>query len=774
MIPQSFIQELLSRVDIVDVVGRYVQLKKAGANYSGLCPFHAEKSPSFTVAPTKQFYHCFGCGANGTAIGFLIEHLGLSFPDAVADLAQSVGLTVPHEPGRGGDTTPSASRDPDLLELMTRITQFYKRRLKDTPRAIDYLKRRGLSGETAARYGIGYAPDAWRGLEAAVPDYDAPALLTTGMVIEHDGASGHAPANGRGGSGGPVGTAGAPGAAGATGTAGATGGAGAASADGVTGADGTIGQADAAPPPAAMTRRRRFDRFRDRIMFPIRNPRGQIIGFGGRVLDKGEPKYMNSPETPLFSKGHELYGLYEARDAMRQTDCAIVVEGYMDVVMLAQHGVRNAVATLGTATTADHVRKLLRQVERVVFAFDGDKAGRKAAWRALEACLPMVADTKRLEFLFLPPEHDPDSYVREHGADGFGRLLDGAESLSALLLRELTSRVDLEQAEGRAHFLAEARPLLLAMPQAALRMQLVHRVAEYARIGTGELNDYLRQGAAAARDRADQRAGAGRFAPAGGHRSSAGDSAYGRGREGHPAEESGHPAPLDDRWAHDEGWAHADPGGQGDAAERFTGGWGGGAQGGWLGSRDGSGQGGGWFKGRGDGRSGGGRGADGWRGGGNRQGRPWDAARGGRYGGAPPPRVPIQPPALISRVCLLAALHPTLALDPLDEGFLPEALTGWLALLRTLPAGASFAVVCESLREQAPDMVRLLERQAGAPRQIVVDMGLEDARKEFDGALRQLRQRGLREAIDALVGGGLASAEDRQRLQELQALRIKT
>jgi len=434
VIPPAFIQDLLARVDIVDVVGRYVRLKKAGANYLGLCPFHAEKSPSFTVSPTKQFYHCFGCGAHGSAIGFLMEHAGLGYVDAVTDLARSLGLEVPREPGAGGRGGPGADpRTPGLLELLARAGLFFRRRLKDAPQAIDYLKARGLTGETAARFGIGYAPDQWRGLEAAVPDYDDPALVEAGLVIETEGDDG---------------------------------------------------------------RKRRYDRFRDRIMFPIRNPRGQVIGFGGRVLGRGEPKYLNSPETPVFSKGRELYGLFEARDSIRREDCAIVVEGYMDVVMLAQHGVGNAVATLGTSTTPDHVRKLLRVADRVVFAFDGDAAGRKAAWRALEASLPQAADAKRIDFLFLPSEHDPDSYVRERGADGFREALADAMPLSELLVGELSERVGLETPEGRAHFLAEVRPLLLALAAPGLRLQLVHRIADLARLTVPEVEGYI--GAAAA------------------------------------------------------------------------------------------------------------------------------------------------------------------------------------------------------------------------------------------------------------------------------------
>ncbi|GMV00543.1 MAG: DNA primase [Burkholderiaceae bacterium] len=441
MIPQSFIQDLLARIDIVDVVGRHVALKKAGANFLGLCPFHGEKTASFTVSPAKQFYHCFGCGAHGTAIGFLMEHGGLGYVDAIGELAQSIGVAVPQEAGPGGQAD---RRAPALLELLAQAAKFYRRRLKEAPQAIEYLKKRGLAGEIAARFGIGYAPDQWRGLEAAVADYEIDEMVAAGLVIEADGEGG---------------------------------------------------------------RRKRYDRFRDRIMFPIRNPRGQVIGFGGRVLDRGEPKYLNSPETPVFSKGRELYGLYEARDAIRAEDCVIVVEGYMDAVMLAQHGVANAVATLGTATTGEHLRKLLRLVDRVVFAFDGDAAGRKAAWRALEAALAQASDTRRIDFLFLPPEHDPDSFVRERGAAGFREALADALPLSELLLRGLAERVDLATPEGRARLLAEARPLLQTLAAQALRMQLVHRLAGLAELDATEVARYLGPVTAAAHgDSAESRA----------------------------------------------------------------------------------------------------------------------------------------------------------------------------------------------------------------------------------------------------------------------------
>ena len=423
MIPQAFIQDLLARVDIVDIVGRTVKLKKAGANLQGLCPFHNEKSPSFTVSPTKQFYHCFGCGAHGTAVGFLMEHHGLSYVDAIHDLASGLGLAVPRE---AGDRQAQAANQvaPSLLQVLETAAGYYKQRLRETPRAIEYLKARELTGATAARFGIGYAPAGWRSLESAVADYADESMVSAGLVISGD--------------------------------------------------DG-----------------KRYDRFRERIMFPIRNSRGQVIGFGGRVLDQGEPKYLNSPEGPLFSKGRELYGLFESREAIRSRDLVLVVEGYMDVVMLHQHGVDYAVATLGTATTAAHLTKLLRQAARIVFAFDGDGAGQRAAWRALENALPMLSDTKRLDFLFLPPSHDPDSFIRERGLAEFELLVERALPLSAFLLKELCRRVDLATPEGRARLQAELKPLIKAMPDIALRGQIVLEVAAKAGVEVNELLRYL-------------------------------------------------------------------------------------------------------------------------------------------------------------------------------------------------------------------------------------------------------------------------------------------
>ncbi len=418
MIPKSFIQDLLNRLDLVDVIGRYVPLKKAGANFVACCPFHNEKSPSFTVSQSKQFYHCFGCGAHGTAIGFVMEHGGLGFVDAVEELARGAGVTVPREAPVPGQVQHKVA--PDLYEVMQSATRYYRDQLKQSLRAIDYLKQRGLSGKIAARFGIGYAPDGWQNLQGLVPDYQDPSLLETGLVIENDEG-------------------------------------------------------------------KRYDRFRDRIMFPIVNGRGQVIGFGGRVLDVGEPKYLNSPETALFEKGRELYGLFQAQKAIRASRQVLVVEGYMDVVALAQHGVEYAVATLGTATTPYHVQKLLRLTDKVVFCFDGDAAGQRAAWRALENALPQLVDGKHVAFLFLPPEHDPDSFVRAQGTAAFEQLLQEALPLSSYLLRELSAQVDLRTQEGRTALLQRAQPLLTVIAAPATALLLRKEVAALAGITQTEL-----------------------------------------------------------------------------------------------------------------------------------------------------------------------------------------------------------------------------------------------------------------------------------------------
>ncbi len=426
-IPDSFIQEVIARTDIVDIVGRHVSLRKGGANLLGLCPFHGEKSPSFTVSPAKQFYHCFGCGAHGDAIRFLMEHAGLGFLDAVKDLAQQAGLKVPEAPTDPQEQARAAqarARQQTLTEVLQRAADHYRGRLKDDPRAVEYLKKRGLTGRVAQHFGLGYAPPGWRSLASVFPDYEAAELLDAGLVIVHGDEGGE---------------------------------------------------------------QRRYDRFRDRIMFPIRSVKGDVIGFGGRVLDGGEPKYLNSPETPLFVKGLELYGLHEARVAIRERGYALVVEGYMDVVALAQSGFGNAVATLGTACTPDHVKKLLRFTDHVVFSFDGDAAGRRAASRALEAALPQVNDLRTFRFLFLPPEHDPDSYVRAHGAEAFEEFVNSALSLSRQLMARAAEGADLETPEGRARMLAQARPLWSQLPTGALRLQLLGELAQAGKVSVEEL-----------------------------------------------------------------------------------------------------------------------------------------------------------------------------------------------------------------------------------------------------------------------------------------------
>lgn len=409
MIPESFIQDVLARTDIVSLIERYVPLKKAGANYAACCPFHNEKSPSFTVSPTKQFYHCFGCGAHGTSIGFLMEYSGLSFRDAIKDLAQQAGMQVPEE-----DKADAAQRahSHSLIEIMAQASRFYRDQLKQAPDAIAYLKKRGLTGEVAARFGIGYAPAGHQALKQCFgARYEDAALVEAGLVLQNDAG-------------------------------------------------------------------RRYDRFRERVMFPIQDQRGNVIAFGGRIIGPGEPKYLNSPETPLFEKGRELYGLPQARQAIRDSGCVVVVEGYMDVVALAQYGFSAGVATLGTATTPMHIQKLFRQAERVVFCFDGDKAGVKAARRALENSLEQLADDKEIRFLFLPAEHDPDSYIREHGLEAFHRAVGEAMPLSEYLLKILKADLNLATAEDRARMIHEAKALVPRISAPILRLQTVRMLAE--------------------------------------------------------------------------------------------------------------------------------------------------------------------------------------------------------------------------------------------------------------------------------------------------------
>ena len=426
-IPQSFIQELIARTDVVEVVGRYVQLKKGGANYMGLCPFHGEKSPSFSVSPSKQFFHCFGCGKNGNAIGFLMEHSGMNFVEAVKDLAQSYGMQVPEDeadPQERQRAAQQRQRQATLNDVLEKAGEAYRKQLKTSPRAIDYLKGRGLSGDIAKAFGLGYAPEGWRSLASVFADYQDPLLVESGLLISNTEDGGE---------------------------------------------------------------EKRYDRFRDRIMFPIRNVKGECIGFGGRVMGDGTPKYLNSPETPVFSKGRELYGLFEARTALREAGYVLVTEGYMDVVALAQSGFANAVATLGTACTADHVQKLFRFTDAVVFSFDGDAAGRRAARKALDGALPYASDVRNIKFLFLPAEHDPDSYIREHGSEAFARLVSDATPLSRFLVDVARDGCDIDSAEGRALLASQARPLWLALPDGVLKTQLLGEFADLVGIGNREL-----------------------------------------------------------------------------------------------------------------------------------------------------------------------------------------------------------------------------------------------------------------------------------------------
>ncbi len=445
-IPQAFIDELIARTDIVELIGGRVQLKKAGREWKACCPFHNEKTPSFWVSPDKQFYHCFGCGAHGTALGFLMEHDKLPFPDAVDELASRLGLEVPRE---GGDT-PRSRPGEDLYELLASVTQFYRDSLREAPRAKGYLEGRGVTAESCVKFAVGYAPDAW---DAVLKRFGGSAsreraLLEAGLVVERSG----------------------------------------------TGESGY------------------YDRFRDRIMFPIRDARGRPIAFGGRILDRGEPKYLNSPETALFHKGRELYGLYEARQALRKVERLMVVEGYVDVVRLAQSGIAWSVATLGTATTPEHLNRLFRVTSELVFCFDGDTAGRNAAWRALENALEHARDGRQLKFLFLPEGHDPDSLVGEEGAEAFEARVAEAVPISEFLVTQLVARTDLSSLDGRARLAELARPLLARVPPGVYHELLVERLAESVRMPAGRLEQLLRSRASGAnsRTRSDRPAAAGR------------------------------------------------------------------------------------------------------------------------------------------------------------------------------------------------------------------------------------------------------------------------
>ncbi|HBO11708.1 MAG TPA: DNA primase [Halieaceae bacterium] len=414
-IPQNFLDDLLERVDIVDVVDRRVKLKKTGKNYSARCPFHDEKTPSFTVNPEKQFYYCFGCGAGGNALGFLMDYENIDFPQAVENLAGTVGLEVPREEG-GRRGSSSEDRHKPLFSLLEEAAVFYQKALRSHPaaeRAVGYLRGRGLTGEIARDFGLGFAPPGWDNLLGALGS-DEPRrerLLATGMVVRNDAG-------------------------------------------------------------------RVYDRFRDRVVFPIRDQRGRVVAFGGRVLGDDKPKYLNSPETPVFHKGRELYGLYEARQHNRKLDRLLVVEGYMDVIALAQHDIRNAVATLGTATSQTHLERIFRLCPEVVFCFDGDEAGRKAAFRALEATLPAMTDGRQARFLFLPEGEDPDTLVRARGAEHFRGLADQAAPLERFLFEACAEGIDSGTLEGRARYAKAALPHLRTLPQGVYRELMFRELAE--------------------------------------------------------------------------------------------------------------------------------------------------------------------------------------------------------------------------------------------------------------------------------------------------------
>ncbi len=434
LIPQDFINDLIDRADIAEVVGRRVQLKKAGREFKACCPFHDEKTPSFTVSPGKGFYHCFGCGAHGTAIGFLMEFDHMNFVEAVENLASSMGVEVPRS-----ESDKPARRYDELFSLMDSVARHWQSAMKDSPASVEYLKKRGIDGATAKRFGIGYAPDGWSNvLDKFGKSTEATErLLATGLIIRKD--------NGQ-----------------------------------------------------------HYDRFRDRIMFPIRDTRGRTIGFGGRTLGDGEPKYLNSPETVLFHKGRELYGLFEARQALRNIEQLVVVEGYMDVVALARHGIDFAVATLGTATTSEHLNHLFRLTENVIFCFDGDRAGKAAAWRALENALPQIREGRQIRFVLLPDGHDPDSFVNEKGAEGFMSALDDGVALSDFLIRELASQVDMQTVDGRARLAELARPLINKIPPGVYRELLIESLASAVGLTGPKLEKMIAGGATHARGTASR------------------------------------------------------------------------------------------------------------------------------------------------------------------------------------------------------------------------------------------------------------------------------
>ncbi|CAM3747970.1 DNA primase [Bordetella tumulicola] len=689
MIPESFIQDLLARVDVADVVGRYVQLRKGGANLLGLCPFHNEKSPSFTVSPTKQFYHCFGCGAHGTAITFLMEHTGSSFPEAVRTLAGSVGMTVPEEDRSPRQQAESARRKAETsrhTQVLDAAQAHYLRQLRASSAAIQYLKQRGLTGEVAAHFGLGWSGTDRHGLSKVFSHYDDPTLVEAGLVIESE--------------------------------------------------DG-----------------RRYDRFRERVMFPIRNARGSLVGFGGRIIGKGEPKYLNSPETPVFSKGQELYGLWEARQAIRKEGQVIVVEGYMDVVGLAQQGIAHAVATLGTATTPDHVKKLLRASDKVVFSFDGDAAGRRAAWRALQACLPVLRDDIAIRFLFLPAEHDPDSYVRELGPEAFRDSLADAMALSRFLLEELASRHNLAEAEGRASCLHEAKPLLAAIPECALRLQIEREMARQVQLTPEEMAQVLAQAPARpfAQPAPGKPATGGTVPP---HAAaSSGTAASGVDRVDDYGHSDGPPPDFDyqpadfsyesepvsgmgfDDSAQGRGWS-GQPGAQENWQSGRKSNWKDGQKGNWQGGKGGSGQ--------------------------------WRGKRNDGIGGYEGRRTM---PSLAKRLLTLLLAHPELVdtmgdqqLEVLDKG--PH-----LGLVRDLimlaqASGARHVGALLQAADPDSDLATVLKSLRA---DLLAQEDLPEPQTEWDDALRRIEFEAVRAEMSGLAAAGLSTDEARQRYQELSA-----
>jgi DNA primase len=420
LIPQGFIDDLLSRIDIVDVIDSRVQLKKTGRNYSALCPFHKEKSPSFSVNQDKQFYYCFGCGAGGNAVGFLMDYERLEFIEAVEELARVANIEVPREAIMSKEN----AQHPHLYTLLESAAQFYRKSLSQHANAVDYLKKRGLTGEIAKQFGIGYAPNGWDNLLKAFGknESDITNLEKSGMLVEKEGTKNY------------------------------------------------------------------YDRFRDRIMFPIRDSRGRVIAFGGRVLGDEKPKYLNSPETPIFHKGKELYGFYEAKQANRHLARVLIVEGYMDVVALAQHGINYAVATLGTATSSAHIEKLFRSVNKIVFCFDGDDAGRTAAWRAMESTLPVIKDGFEAAFLFLPEGEDPDTLVRKEGADLFTKRIIEAPSLSEFFFAHLMQDINMQTLDGRARLSQSALPLVRKIPTGALQQLMLNKLGELTGLNSNQLS----------------------------------------------------------------------------------------------------------------------------------------------------------------------------------------------------------------------------------------------------------------------------------------------